>query len=181
MCNHRFNGDPGRGAALYLEGPHAQNRISDHGKSLTQNRSCWFGSQSHLANSTGQWLLRAQDTGGAFALHSGTMAPGTGAPLHVHTHEDETFYVIAGEVEATVGDDRQTLEAGDCIFLPRGIPHRLQNISSEQAQIIMLIQPAGLEEFFERVEQLSKTGPPSPHTLPELAAGFGIRSIPTQK
>jgi hypothetical protein len=44
----------------------------------------------------------------------------------------------------------------------------------------MLIQPAGLEEFFERVEQLSKTGPPSPDTLRELAAGFGIRSIPTQ-
>jgi quercetin dioxygenase-like cupin family protein len=138
------------------------------------------GTQSHLANSTGQWLLRAQDTGGAFALHSGTMAPGTGAPLHVHTHEDETFYVIAGEVEATAGDDPETLQAGDCIFLPRGIPHRLQNISSEQAQIIMLIQPAGLEEFFERVEQLSKTGPPSPDTLRELAAGFGIRSIPTQ-
>jgi len=109
------------------------------------------------------------------------MAPGTGAPLHVHTHEDETFYVIVGEVEATVGDDRETLQAGDCIFLPRGIPHRLQNISSEQAQIIMLIQPGGLEEFFERVEQLSKNGPPSPDTLRELAARFGIRSIPTQK
>jgi quercetin dioxygenase-like cupin family protein len=105
------------------------------------------------------------------------MAPGAGAPLHVHTHEDETFYVIAGEVEATAGDHRETLWGGDCIFLPRDIPHRLRNTSSEPAQIIMLIQPAGLEVFFEQVEQLSKNGPSPPDLLRELTARFGIKPI----
>jgi quercetin dioxygenase-like cupin family protein len=133
--------------------------------------------QSHLANSSGQWLLRSQDTGGAFSLHSGTMAPGAGAPLHVHTREDETFYVLAGEVEAIAGDERQTLRTGDCIFLPRGVPHRLHNVSSEPAQVLMLIQPAGLEEFFEEVERLSKNGPPQPEALRELTARFGIRPV----
>ncbi len=133
--------------------------------------------QSHLANSSGQWLLRSQDTGGAFSLHSGTMAPGAGAPLHVHTREDETFYVLAGEVEAIAGDERQALRSGDCIFLPREVPHRLQNVSSEPAQVLMLIQPAGLEEFFEEVERLSKSGPPQPEALRDLTARFGIRPV----
>jgi len=132
---------------------------------------------SHLANSSGQWLLRGDDTGGAFALHSGTLAPGTGAPLHVHTREDETFYVIAGQVEAIAGNDRATLRGGDCIFLPRNIPHRLQNVSSDIAQVIMLIQPAGLEGFFDQVEQLSKNGPPPPEALRELAARFGLNPL----
>ena len=133
--------------------------------------------QSHLANSSGQWLLRSQDTGAAFSLHSGTMAPGAGAPLHVHTREDETFYVLAGEVEAIAGDERQSLRTGDCIFLPRGVPHRLHNVSSESAQVLMLIQPAGLEEFFEEVERLSKSRPPQPEALRELTARFGIRPV----
>jgi quercetin dioxygenase-like cupin family protein len=85
--------------------------------------------EGHLSGGTGQWLLSGPDTGEGFALHRGTLAPGAGPPLHVHSREDETFYILAGEVEVTISDQRDTLRGGDCVFLPRGIPHRLQNLS----------------------------------------------------
>jgi uncharacterized RmlC-like cupin family protein len=53
--------------------------------------------------------------------------------MHIHTREDETFYVLAGEIEVTVGGERDVLRAGDSVFLPRGIPHRLENLTSQPA------------------------------------------------
>jgi uncharacterized cupin superfamily protein len=48
------------------------------------------------------------------------MRPGTEqAPLHVHTREDETFYVIEGRITAIVGDRRRDLGPGESVWLPR--------------------------------------------------------------
>jgi quercetin dioxygenase-like cupin family protein len=53
-----------------------------------------------------------------------TGAPGDTPPLHVHTDEDETFYVLEGEVTVYVaGQDPIVLGAGQAAFAPRGVPH----------------------------------------------------------
>src|SRR5204863_7297278 len=44
---------------------------------------------------------------------------GTGPPLHLHHNEDETFYVLDGEVTFLVGGERIDLPAGDYLFGPR--------------------------------------------------------------
>jgi quercetin dioxygenase-like cupin family protein len=51
-------------------------------------------------------------------------APGDTPPLHVHTDEDETFYVLDGEVTLHVaGQHLLVLQAGEAAFAPRGVPH----------------------------------------------------------
>ncbi len=51
-------------------------------------------------------------------------APGDTPPLHVHTDEDETFYVLEGEVTVHVaGQDPVVLCVGQAAFAPRGVPH----------------------------------------------------------
>jgi quercetin dioxygenase-like cupin family protein len=53
-----------------------------------------------------------------------TGAPGDTPPLHVHTDEDETFYVLVGEVTLHVASqDPVVLGAGQAAFAPRGVPH----------------------------------------------------------
>src|SRR5215208_4256199 len=50
--------------------------------------------------------------------------PGDTPPLHVHADEDETFYVLEGEVTLHVaGQDPVALGAGQGAFAPRGVPH----------------------------------------------------------
>jgi quercetin dioxygenase-like cupin family protein len=49
---------------------------------------------------------------------------------HVHPNCEEVVYVLDGEVEHTLGDERVALRAGDLIVVPRGVPHRLLNESS---------------------------------------------------
>ena len=64
----------------------------------------------------------AEDTDGALGLVEGLHAPGTGAPAHIHHNEDEFFYVIDGEVEVTIGDQKVQGKAGSFVFAPRGPP-----------------------------------------------------------
>ena len=74
---------------------------------------------------TGRITVKAgpEETGNAFSQFVVDDPCGSGPPLHVHHNEDETFYILDGEVTMFVGDERIDLAAGDYCFGPRGIPH----------------------------------------------------------
>ena len=52
-------------------------------------------------------------TGGAYSAFEDLVLPGQGPPLHTHTNEDETMYVIEGELEVVLGDKTYTARPGD--------------------------------------------------------------------
>ena len=75
------------------------------------------------------------------------LAPLTEPPPHVHTREDELFYVLEGEFDVYVGKEAFKVEAGECVFLPRFKPHAFV-IRSPRLRVLALFTPAGLEEVF---------------------------------
>ena len=50
-------------------------------------------------------LVEKKDTDGAFSLLEATLAPGNEPPPHVHSREDELFYVLEGEFDVYVGEE----------------------------------------------------------------------------
>ena len=70
------------------------------------------------------------------------------APPHYHKLEDESFYVLEGEIQFHVGDKSFVVGPGGFIFLPRNITHHF-NLISENAKALMQISPAGFEVFFK--------------------------------
>jgi quercetin dioxygenase-like cupin family protein len=68
-------------------------------------------------------LAEKKDTNGAFFLVEAMLAPGTEPPPHVHTREDELFYVLEGEFDVYVGKEAFKVKTGECVFLPRFRPH----------------------------------------------------------
>ena len=52
----------------------------------------------------GSVCLSGIDTGGAYCLLEVSLAPGMAVPRHTHTREDEVYFVLAGELEVTVGE-----------------------------------------------------------------------------
>ena len=92
-------------------------------------------------------LAERKDTNGAFFLVEAVLAPGTEPPPHVHTSEDELFYVLEGEFDVYVGKEAFKVEAGECVFLPRFKPHAFV-IRSPRLHVLALFTPAGLEEAF---------------------------------
>jgi mannose-6-phosphate isomerase-like protein (cupin superfamily) len=49
-------------------------------------------------------------------------APGTVYDLHVHA-EDQSHWIISGELELSIGDEQYTLRAGDRDYLPAYTRH----------------------------------------------------------
>jgi quercetin dioxygenase-like cupin family protein len=135
------------------------------------------------------WLLTflatGQDTQGQFALQEQVGRKGNVPPPHIHHREDETFYVLEGEMTFSIGDRTIKAPPGTMVFAPRGVVHSF-TIDSEQVRILVLNTPAGLEEFFKKcsVPAPSMTLPP-PADVPysevqkmmSLAPEFGFEFV----
>ena len=130
------------------------------------------------------WLATGKETGGQFSIFEATGIPGMEPPPHLHTNEDETYYLIDGEMLFRVGDQEFVGKPGDFVFLPRQIRHEFKVLSPE-FRCLVGIYPAGLENYFEpltvqhssiEIPQLNTT-PPPPEALEmmrKLDLQFGI-------
>ena len=81
--------------------------------------------------------------------------PGGGPPPHIHHREDETFQILEGEYEFTVGGKTFTAQKGATIFGPRGIPHSFRCAGKTPGRLMVTLTPAGFEQFFEEVGALT--------------------------
>ena len=124
------------------------------------------------------------DSDGAFALIEEITPPQGGPPPHMHTREDETFYVLEEEVEFVVGDLLLSATAGSVLYGPRGIPHAFRNVGTTPSRISVFITPAGLERMFEEFGELVKDpssppeGPPNIERLVALNQKYGVEILP---
>ena len=94
------------------------------------------------------FLITGAENGDAFFMAEVCVAPGGGAPPHVHSREDESFYLQQGTLALQVGGKALHASAGDFIHIPRGTVHSFKNVGEETAKLLMVATPAGLENFF---------------------------------
>src|SRR6266487_264357 len=91
-----------------------------------------------------------------------------GTPLHLHHNEDETFYVLEGEVTFLVGDERIDLAAGDYLFAPRDIAHAYV-VRSEHARMLVTASPGGIEQVFVNLGvPVTGSQPPTDAVMPPM-------------
>jgi len=71
----------------------------------------------------------------------------SGLSVHVHIHdgEDEMFYVIAGELSGTCGEDTWSARAGSFVFVPRDTPHSFTVTSTQPATALVITGPPKLD------------------------------------
>jgi quercetin dioxygenase-like cupin family protein len=89
-------------------------------------------------------------TGGAFALIEHRCRRGQASPWHRQLADDETFYVVEGEVTFWAGDPAEPLLRGGpatTVYVPRGTPHSFR-VDSETATLLAVSTPGGHERFF---------------------------------
>jgi quercetin dioxygenase-like cupin family protein len=122
------------------------------------------------------------ETGDAFSQIETDDPHGSGPPLHLHHGEDETFYVLEGEVTFLVGDERIDLAAGDYLFGPRGIAHAYV-VRSERARMLVTANPAGVEQVFVTLGvPVTGSEPPTDAVMPmdeavRLFASYGAEIL----
>ncbi|MCB0009439.1 MAG: quercetin 2,3-dioxygenase [Anaerolineales bacterium] len=93
------------------------------------------------------YLLTGQQSEGRLFILKADVSPGNGPLPHLHHHEDETFYVISGELLFQVGDESIAAGPGDFVHVPRKVVHSFKN-GPAAAQLLITFTPAGVETFF---------------------------------
>ena len=134
------------------------------------------GNTFTMLGTTMRLMASAASTGGRYTVIEQVTPPGWGPPRHIHSREDEIFYVLEGSYELHVGDEQRIVSAGASAVLPCNIPHGFRNVASTSSRLLFVIAPAGLEEYFLIVAKCSP--PPNPAQLVELARPFGLTLLP---
>jgi quercetin dioxygenase-like cupin family protein len=129
-----------------------------------------------------------EDTNGKYALFEGLVGPGGGPPPHVHSREEEGFYILEGEITFTINGERVVATAGMFANMPVGTPHSFKNESDRPARMLISVAPAGLEKMFFEVgvplaEGATTALPPTKDEIEKLLAtapryGIEIRLPP---
>jgi quercetin dioxygenase-like cupin family protein len=102
------------------------------------------------------FIVRSEQSNGALAALEAINRPGEGPPLHVHTREDETVYVLEGEFRWKMGGELSVSGPGSFVFIPRGVPHTWQVIGEGDGRMLVTFFPAGMEGFFERLSSMTE-------------------------
>lgn len=127
-----------------------------------------------------RFLATGDETDGRYTTFEATVPPGGGPPPHVHSREDETFYVLEGEITFQIGEQRVIAKPGTFVHMPIGQPHAFKNETDQAAKMLISLTPAGLEGYFFEVGQpLESELPPKPtqeeiEKLMAVAPRYGI-------
>lgn len=105
------------------------------------------------------------ESGGAFSLIEVHYPAAFSPPPHVHHHEDESFYILEGEVVFSCGDRTWTAGQGAFAVLPCGVQHGFTIGGSAPARMLQMSSAPGLERFFR-----DAGAPAAERTLPPAGA-----------
>jgi quercetin dioxygenase-like cupin family protein len=101
---------------------------------------------THGGGSSTELKIAGERSGGAWAVVEWRVRAGDDPPIHTHTREDETIYVLEGSITAYVGDQSIDVEAGSYAALPKDVPHGL-TVRGDEARLLVTLEPAGAEYF----------------------------------
>ena len=121
------------------------------------------------------FLVTGEESEGAYFAMEAIVPPGGGPPPHIHTKEDETFYILEGECEIRLGDETVTAGLGDFVNVPRGQVHSFYNATS--AVVRTCVPPQSSRD----TPSTSTTRTSSPYFSPKsiIAPSFRASAIGT--
>ncbi len=123
------------------------------------------------------WKANGRDNEGRFDFLVSDVANGTGPALHLHTAQEDTFYVLDGVLTVQLGNDIVELGSGDFGTAPPGVPHSFTNAQADRAcKAINLMTPGiGFDRYIGQIDQVAATG--DHDALERLHAQYGVTVV----
>ncbi|WP_445632833.1 Quercetin 2,3-dioxygenase [Nostoc sp. DSM 114161] len=122
---------------------------------MTINRGIWQqpgeGDSYSVAGDVATFKATSEQTSGKYALFEVVVAPELGPPPHIHSREDEAFYIQEGSFEFYLDEQTVVATPGTFLHSPKGQLHSFKNIGSTPAKMLIWTAPGGIEKFFARV------------------------------
>ncbi|MFI6472729.1 cupin domain-containing protein [Streptomyces sp. NPDC050516] len=115
-------------------------------------------------------------TDGALVIMELVVPSMQGPGLHIHSREDEVWYVLEGEFRFRASDAMFSAAEGGLAFGPRDVPHTFQNVGHTPGRLLVVSAPAGMEEFFQNYTHLLPD-PADQAALAELGHAAGVSFV----
>jgi len=77
----------------------------------------------------GKWIVVHEDE--TFRVKRIDVLPGRRLSYQKHAKREEHWYVVRGRARVTIDGADRLLDEGNCISIPRGALHRIENIGKE--------------------------------------------------
>jgi quercetin dioxygenase-like cupin family protein len=135
------------------------------------------GEKLNIAGSPISHKVKSKDTNGVFSVMEFVTPPGKGVALHVHEREDELVYLLEGEIEVTLGDQKMKAVPGVMALLPRGIPHGFTNIGNKPSRLLDTILPGQFDNYFVELAALFSRGEPTQEQNDTLSRKYRIKYL----
>jgi quercetin dioxygenase-like cupin family protein len=115
-------------------------------------RKLWRAAQAGAARTDEPWgsltWVASSAIGNTDRLTVGRVVIKTGAhnPRHYHAGCEEVLTLLTGRLEHSIGDNLVTLEPGDTLVIPRGVPHNARALPGVDAEMIV-VYDTGKRDF----------------------------------
>jgi quercetin dioxygenase-like cupin family protein len=119
-------------------------------------------------------LLAATETSGRLSIFESLDQPGYGPPRHIHKAEDETFYILAGEVEFWQEGRKSQHGPGEVVFVEKGRNHTFRVIGEMPARMVTVMTPGGFDGFFAEMAKGQYRIPQDMAQIAATGAGFNL-------
>ncbi len=106
------------------------------------------------------YKVSTEDSHGGLLVVEMTHHAKGGPGRHFHYEQDEWFYVVEGEYDFEVGQERIRLKPGDSVFGPRKVPHVWAFVGDTPGRILFIFTPAGQMEAFFHAPLMADAPPP---------------------
>ena len=136
------------------------------------------GRAIHWLGSRATFFATSTDTASAYAIWTDEPPPGGGPVPHVHTREEEFFYVLEGNLTFWCAGQEFAATPGAFVGLPKGLGHQFRNDGEGPSRTLIVLVPGGCEGFFLELgnpysEPRDATIPPDPKRIEEVSARYG--------
>jgi len=91
--------------------------------------------------------LSSEDTEGRYTVQDEHWHPGFTVPPHFHKEHAETFYLMDGQYQWTVGGETHLMNAGDLVYIPPNVVHSVHVVGNKDAHVLFIFAPGGYEKY----------------------------------
>lgn len=144
------------------------------GTILQQPTAVQAGSGQELKSLGITHKLTGAQTAGAYYLCEAIFGPESGSPMHIHHNEDEVIYVLEGALDIRLPSKELHIDVGGVVHLPKNVAHALHNPLKTPLKIMVHAIPAGLENYFNEVDDALQRGALNEETHNQISSRYGL-------
>jgi quercetin dioxygenase-like cupin family protein len=128
------------------------------------------GSSFDRKDEVSEVKLTSVQSDGRFSVLDEVWHPGFKVPPHFHKEHAEVFYVIAGQVEWTVGGETHLMGPGALVYIPPDTVHSVKVVGDKDYRGLMFYEPGGYEYNIYREQEYTKEQQEQPEIQKKLRA-----------